>query len=257
VEQLVDETVILTLASGTAIEVTPEHPFWAHGKGWIAAAHLAAGDALTNADGAPVPIEAVRAGERGPREVYNFRVEEVHDYYVSPDHVLVKNGRYCSTRIDKKGIVTETWDRSTLKKRFPKKAEYQAVERDIRAKTRNANKMIKTYGYKPWTRVKNPVKTASKEWLRDIWKQKYGSTATMPSSIRVALAKLRPVGGLNQDVDEFISRIQGGLTIREGDAFNQGPAISFVNSTSGSSAGALSRAVTPQRIYGYSAQFIN
>jgi hypothetical protein len=121
-------------------------------------------------------------------------------------------------------------------------------------KARNANKLVGIL--KPWTRVKNPVKTASPQWVKYAYAKKFGTTATAPSSIRAALQDIRPRPGWNQDVDEYVTRIQGGLTIREGFPENQGPLNSNVNSISGAAMGALSRAVPPQPISRYAVAFV-
>ncbi|MCY1374990.1 hypothetical protein D9M69_623680 [compost metagenome] len=152
-------------------------------------------------------------------------------------------------------MVTEEWNVTELQRRFPSKAQYQAIQRDIRAKARNANKIIKSGKISPKTRVSKPVRTASKEWVRFAWAKKFGTSSTAPSSVRAALAKLRPHFA-NQDVDEYLTRIQGGLTIREGLPENQGPLNSFVNQTSGAAMGALSRAGPPQAITSFKPAFV-
>jgi hypothetical protein len=63
------------------IRVTPEHPFWVWGKGWLAAAFLEPGDLLSSHDGRWLAVECVTdAGEVAT--VYNLRVAEYHTYFV-------------------------------------------------------------------------------------------------------------------------------------------------------------------------------
>lgn len=58
--------------------VTPEHPFWVIGKGWIPAHQLRNGDALQGIDqeGWHV-IAVVDSGERA--DTFNFEVQELHN----------------------------------------------------------------------------------------------------------------------------------------------------------------------------------
>ncbi|MCY1449009.1 hypothetical protein D9M71_657270 [compost metagenome] len=120
---------------------------------------------------------------------------------------------------------------------------------------RNANKIIKSGKISPKTRVSKPVRTASKEWVRFDWAKKFGTASTAPKSIRAALEKLRPHFA-SQDVDEYLTRIHGGLTIREGMPENQGPLNSLVNQASGAAMGALSRAGPPQAITAFKSAFV-
>jgi RHS repeat-associated protein len=251
--------VTITFASGHSVTTTPEHPFKGYQRGWIPAKDLGRGDLLEGAESKPVAVaSAERRLVEEPRTVYNFAVADVHDYRVSEDGVLVHNpkkkARTCTASIDQYGVVTETWSNSELQRRFPKKSEYQAIQRDIRAKARNANKIIKSGKVKAYTRVSRPVKTASKEWIRYEWKRKKLGGAP-PTSIRKGLAKLRKHFA-NQDVDEYLTRIQGGLTIREGLPENQGPLNSFVNQTSGAAIGALARRGPPVPITRIRAEFV-
>ncbi|HEX6095553.1 MAG TPA: polymorphic toxin-type HINT domain-containing protein [Thermoanaerobaculia bacterium] len=250
------DLVRLTMAGGERLDVTPEHPFYADRAGWIAAEHLIAGDTLATAAGTPVrvaSIERVRTEE--PVAVYNLVVDGTESYHVGDAQITVHNGKYCTASITAGGIVTETWSNTELKKRFPNKSQLDAIKRDIRAKAANANKIVLGGTIKAFTRVKNPVKTASKQWVRHAYAKKFGANAKVPSSIRQALQAIRP-RPFKQDVDEFLTRIQGGLTIVQGAPQNQGPISSFVNSTSGAAMGALSRAGPPKRIRRFAIRFV-
>lgn len=65
---------------GRTIQTTPEHPFYARGRGWIVAQELQPGDLLRSHDCKWVPVEAVEPGaEEAP--VYNLRVADYHTYF--------------------------------------------------------------------------------------------------------------------------------------------------------------------------------
>ena len=81
--------MVIDGAKGTA---TPTHPFWVVGRGWVTVDHLRPGDALRQPDGTTVTIDAVRATGR-TATVYNFEVQDAHDYYVRAGNhwILVHN----------------------------------------------------------------------------------------------------------------------------------------------------------------------
>jgi hypothetical protein len=91
--RLSGELVRVDTAGGT-VGVTPAHPFWVPGQGWVPAAQLAAGMAVGTADG-----HAVNVLSRGIQEhlgpVYNLEVEGLHTYAVGHDGLLVHNGLRC------------------------------------------------------------------------------------------------------------------------------------------------------------------
>ena len=85
---------VLQYSDGTEIETTWNHPFYVRGKGWTKAENLVAGDvSLTERNGS-LKITRVRVLERA-ETVYNFEVEEDHNYYVSEAGVLVHNEAGC------------------------------------------------------------------------------------------------------------------------------------------------------------------
>jgi hypothetical protein len=97
--QLVVETFVrsttelfhLTVA-GATVSTTAEHPFMVHGRGWIDAAFLKAGDLLVTAEGTMVPVEAIETERRDDADaetVYNFHVETHSNYYVHAGDTLV------------------------------------------------------------------------------------------------------------------------------------------------------------------------
>jgi RHS repeat-associated protein len=77
---------------GEIVTTTEEHPFWVIGKGWTPVQDLKVGDQLREPDGATVAVQAVRATGK-TATVYNFEVEDTHNYYVLAGNtpVLVHN----------------------------------------------------------------------------------------------------------------------------------------------------------------------
>ncbi len=84
------------------ITVTPEHPFWVEGTGWVEAGKLAAGDKVARAEGDPATIVSVtRERLQSPQDVYNFEVAEFHTYFVASAGVWVHNA--CAAKVSVKG----------------------------------------------------------------------------------------------------------------------------------------------------------
>jgi hypothetical protein len=84
-------TRLLTITvAGTSIQVTPEHPFWSPGRGWVEAGQLRKGDRLLARDGRSLTI--TRISSRAVKAtVYNFEVEGDHNYYITGAQLLVHN----------------------------------------------------------------------------------------------------------------------------------------------------------------------
>ena len=81
---------------------TPGHRFYVEGE-WIPAEELQSGDHLTLADGTSAEVLTVTLEElEDPTVIYNFEVEEWHNYYVSDSGVLVHN-MGCGTTGNKSG----------------------------------------------------------------------------------------------------------------------------------------------------------
>jgi len=76
-------------ADGIQIESTPEHPFYINGK-WIEAKNLKKGDELYLKDGSKCVIISIKKYQK-EQVVYNFEVEDNHNYYVSEKQILVHN----------------------------------------------------------------------------------------------------------------------------------------------------------------------
>jgi len=78
-------------ATVQVITATTEHPFWIEGKGWVAAHALQPGETLKCIDGAP-RMSVLRVEDTGARaDVFNFEVEETHNYFVGTHGILVHN----------------------------------------------------------------------------------------------------------------------------------------------------------------------
>ena len=79
---------------------TPEHPFFVKHAGgiqaeWVRASQIQVGDFVLTAAGAWTDVLAISPLEK-QQLVYNFEVEENHDYFVGSAALLVHNGN-CST----------------------------------------------------------------------------------------------------------------------------------------------------------------
>ena len=84
-----DELIDLYV-DGEVISTTGEHPFWVPDKGWVEAKDLQVGSLLQTEDGKIIDIDGIERRE-GEFEVYNFKVEGFHTYFVSDLEVLVHN----------------------------------------------------------------------------------------------------------------------------------------------------------------------
>ena len=78
---------------GEVISTTGEHPFWVADKGWVEAKDLIVGSLLQTEDGRVIDVDGVEKRE-GKFEVYNFKVEDFHTYFVSDLGILVHNADY-------------------------------------------------------------------------------------------------------------------------------------------------------------------
>jgi hypothetical protein len=74
------------------ITATREHPFWVAGQGWTPACRLQPGDILqTLHDRAFVQVVRVQDDDDTRLDVYNFEVDEAHNFFVGRRGVLVHN----------------------------------------------------------------------------------------------------------------------------------------------------------------------
>lgn len=83
------ETYRITV-KGITITTTEEHPFWVPGQGWVEARHLKVGDLLQNPEGNLYPIDRIEI-KNGITTVYNFRVQGVHNYFVTELEIWTHN----------------------------------------------------------------------------------------------------------------------------------------------------------------------
>ncbi|MFD3270333.1 polymorphic toxin-type HINT domain-containing protein [Paenibacillus dendritiformis] len=83
------ETYQITV-KGITITTTEEHPFWIPGRGWTEARHLKVGDLLQNPEGKLYPIDRIEINNNCTT-VYNFRVEGVHNYFVTELEIWTHN----------------------------------------------------------------------------------------------------------------------------------------------------------------------
>ncbi len=74
---------------------TVDHPFWVNGKGFAPAMSLVVGSELINNNGSVVYVENIlRENNNNEVEVFNFKVEDYHTYYVGKNCILVHNADY-------------------------------------------------------------------------------------------------------------------------------------------------------------------
>ncbi|MCB0032698.1 MAG: hypothetical protein KDE51_01660, partial [Anaerolineales bacterium] len=74
------------------MNVTPEHPIYVEGDGWLHANNLEAGDRLRLADGGMAKVLAIDQPDLDvPTSVYNFTVRGPHTYFVLETKLLVHN----------------------------------------------------------------------------------------------------------------------------------------------------------------------
>jgi hypothetical protein len=86
------------------LEVTPDHPFWVDGRGWVAAKDLRCGDRLVSRDS--TVLEAVAVRPRPRETVYNLEVADFHTYFAGVIAARVHNA--CSAGF------TDVWIKRSL-----------------------------------------------------------------------------------------------------------------------------------------------
>lgn len=80
-----------TVGGNTAsLRSTEEHPFWVVGKGWTPLIQLRPGDQLQLVDGGFASVDQVSATGH-MEDVFNFEVDDIHNYFVGSAGVLVHN----------------------------------------------------------------------------------------------------------------------------------------------------------------------
>jgi hypothetical protein len=101
-------------AHAEAMEITPDHPVYVEGKGWLWAENLAVEDRLRRADGGwakVLAVEQVKLAE--PELVYNFTVKGPHTYFVLEVGVLVHNVGPCRPGLETR-TSEEFWRKGQL-----------------------------------------------------------------------------------------------------------------------------------------------
>ena len=86
-----DETFEITV-NGNKTITTPKHKFYVIDKGWVRAAELEEGDVLNSLNNGKLEITKIKQVKHDvPVNVYNLTVEDLHNYLVSSDQLLVHN----------------------------------------------------------------------------------------------------------------------------------------------------------------------
>jgi RHS repeat-associated protein len=82
--------VKITTELGEVLEVTPEHPLYVEGKGWLRADNIKTGESLRLKDGHTTEVKEIGASVRA-ENVYNLTVANTHSYFVGAEGVLAHN----------------------------------------------------------------------------------------------------------------------------------------------------------------------
>jgi hypothetical protein len=86
---------------GQVVRTTPEHPFYAAGRGWVPANLLRIGDRLLGHDGQWVEVEDLL--DTGAYEVvYNLRVADFHTFFVGCPEWVSLSGRTTRTTLSQR-----------------------------------------------------------------------------------------------------------------------------------------------------------
>ena len=94
------------------IKVTPEHPLYVIGKGFISTKNIKVGDKIKTENGEETVISNIYKKFNSYINVYNFEVEDNHNYYVGTSALLAHN------RCTYDGIITEENTRKAEKTTF-------------------------------------------------------------------------------------------------------------------------------------------
>jgi hypothetical protein len=80
----------ITLTDGGKVAVTSEHPFYTPDRGWVESGNLKVGDKLLQRTGQTIIVSSI-THQQTTTTVYNFSVENDHNYYVGASSLLVHN----------------------------------------------------------------------------------------------------------------------------------------------------------------------
>lgn len=136
--------IVEIVTNNERIKCTPDHPFYVVGQGYIYAELLSIGDELLTDTGNKVQVSGLNEyySIQGIT-VYNFEVEEHHNYFVGKDCILVHN-------IGKCGFDSKTFFSKDIK-------QYKNVRMDVKTGTGGPNIHInfegKHYYYNAKTRA--------------------------------------------------------------------------------------------------------
>ena len=86
------DTIVTITTDGEKIQTTEAHLFYVENTGWVPASMLKKGDILHIENGRNVSIESIETTTYNHYvNVYNFKVDDFHTYYVSNSNILVHN----------------------------------------------------------------------------------------------------------------------------------------------------------------------
>ncbi len=86
-----NQIITIKLKNGEEIKSTVVHPYYVVGREWTKAEDVKIGDELLTQDGTKCEVEYVKIESKGMIDVYNIKVQDNHNYFVSPSNVLVHN----------------------------------------------------------------------------------------------------------------------------------------------------------------------
>ncbi|MCR5599338.1 MAG: HINT domain-containing protein [Ruminococcus sp.] len=87
--------LVYLMVNGEQIVATVDHPFFVQGRGFIEAGKLFIGDKLVNANGEDLVVDEIKIEQNDETvNVYNFKVEDYHTYFVGEQKILVHNRGY-------------------------------------------------------------------------------------------------------------------------------------------------------------------
>ena len=92
----VDDNIYSLTINNSIIEASSIHPFYVktiNGTKQVEAKDLKIGDIVINLDGNYSPITQIVVKEMKSDNLYNIKVEDNHNYYVSNSNILVHNKR--------------------------------------------------------------------------------------------------------------------------------------------------------------------
>lgn len=87
-----DKTMDIKFDNNTTVESTEKHPFYLKNKGFVEAKDLKINNGILSSDGKSLKIVEIKESDYFiKKEVYNFEVEDNHNYFVGKNKILVHN----------------------------------------------------------------------------------------------------------------------------------------------------------------------